>query len=167
MDREEVFVGLEGRRDLPAPVGGVSEPDFAILITAANRCVSDRLVAAVADAGGEAMRPSFGFVLRAVAPEPPPVSRVAELLAVTKRAASRLADDMVSLGYLERAGDPADRRRTHLRLSATGERVRARALAESHAIEDELRERFGDTQVRHLRALLTDFIQRHGGAEEI
>src|SRR3954449_9903435 len=57
MDREEVFVGLEGRRDLPAPVGGVSEPDFAILVTAANRCVSDRLVAAVADAGGEAMRP--------------------------------------------------------------------------------------------------------------
>jgi hypothetical protein len=124
----------------------VTEPDLAILITAANRCVADRLGEAVATAGGEAMRPSFGFVLRA---------------------ASRLADDMVSLGYLERTGDPADRRRTHLRLSPTGERIRARALAESHAIEAELRQRFDDTQVGHLRALLTDFIQRHGGAEEI
>jgi len=145
----------------------VSEPDFAILVTAANRCVSDRLVAAVADAGGEAMRPSFGFVLRAVAAEQPTVSRLAELLAVTKQAASRLADDMVSLGYLERAGDPADRRRTRLRLSPAGERIRDRALSESRRMEDELREHFGETQVRHLRALLIDLVERHGGAGEL
>jgi DNA-binding MarR family transcriptional regulator len=145
----------------------MSEPDLAILITAANRCVSDRLVSAVADAGGEAMRPSFGFVLRAVAAERPTVSRLAELLGVSKQAASRLADDMVSLGYLERAEDRSDRRRTRLELSATGERVRARALAESHEIEAELRERFGQTQVGHLRTLLSDFVERHGGAAEL
>jgi DNA-binding MarR family transcriptional regulator len=148
-------------------VGRVSEPDFAILLTAANRCVADRLVEAVATAGGEAMRPSFGFVLRAVAAEEPTVSRLAELLGVTKQAASRLADDMVSLGYLERADDPDDRRRTRLRLSRAGVRIRDRALAESRAMEDELRERFGDAQVGHLRALLTDFVERHGGAEEL
>ena len=34
-------------------------------------------------------------------------------------------------------------------------------------MEAELRERFGDEQVRHLRALLTDFVERHGGGEEI
>jgi DNA-binding MarR family transcriptional regulator len=145
----------------------VSEPDLAILITAANRCVADRLGEAVATAGGEAMRPSFGFVLRAVAAEAPTVSRLAEMLGVAKQGASRLADDMVALGYLERTGDPTDRRRTRLRLSPAGERIRARALAESHTMEDELRERFGDTPVKHLRALLTDFIERHGGAEEL
>jgi len=145
----------------------VSEPDFSILIVAANRCVADRLGTAVAAVGGEAMRPSFGFVIRAVAAEQPTVSRLAELLGVTKQAASRLADDMVSLGYLERAGDPSDRRRTQLRLSPTGERVWLRARAESEAMEAELRERFGDEQVGHLRALLTDFVERHGGAEEL
>jgi DNA-binding MarR family transcriptional regulator len=145
----------------------VTEPDLAILITAANRCLADRLGEAVATTGGGAMRPSFGFVLRAVHAEAPTVSRLAEMLGVAKQGASRLADDMVALGYLERTGDPTDRRRTRLRLSPTGERIRARALAESHTIEDELRERFGDTQVRHLRALLTDFIERHGGAEEL
>jgi DNA-binding MarR family transcriptional regulator len=145
----------------------MSEPDLAILITAANRCVADRLVEAVATAGGASMRPSFGFVLRAVAAEEPTVTRLAELLGVSKQAASRLSDDMVSLGYLERADDPDDRRRTRLRLSPTGTRIRTRALAESGAMEDELRERFGDTQVRHLRALLTDFVERHGGAEEL
>jgi len=145
----------------------VSHPDLAILITAANRCLADRLGQAVATAGGEAMRPSFGFVLRAVAAEQPTVSRLAELLGVTKQGASRLADDMVTLGYLERNEDPADRRRARLALTPAGERIRARALAESHAIEDELRQRFGETKVRHLRALLTDFIQEHGGAVEL
>jgi DNA-binding MarR family transcriptional regulator len=145
----------------------VSEPDLAILIVAANRCVADRLGAAVATVGGESMRPSFGFVIRAVAAEQPTVSRLAELLGVTKQAASRLADDMVSLGYLERAADPADRRRTPLRLSPAGERVRARAARESDTMEAELRERFGDEQVGHLRALLIDFVERHGGAQEL
>ena len=145
----------------------MTQPDLAILITAANRCVADRLSEAVATAGGGAMRPSFGFVLRAVAAEAPTVSRLAEMLGVAKQSASRLAEDMVALGYLERTGDPTDRRRTRLQLTPTGERIRARALAESHAMEAELRQRFGDTQVQHLRELLTDFIQRHGGAEEI
>lgn len=145
----------------------MSAPDLAILIVAANRCVADRLGAAVATVGGETMRPSFGFVIRAVAAERPTVSRLAELLGVTKQAASRLADDMVSLGYLERTGDPADRRRTQLRLSPTGERVWVRARAESEAMEAELRERFGDEPVGHLRALLTDFVERHGGTQEL
>ncbi len=145
----------------------MTEPDLAILLTAANRCMSDRLVAAVAEAGGEAMRPSFGFVLRAVAAEQPTVGRLAELLGVSKQAASRLADDMVSLDYLERTGDPGDRRRTRLALSATGERIRARALRESRSMEAELRDRFGEERVGHLRTLLIDFVERHGGAEEL
>jgi len=145
----------------------MTEPDLAILITAANRCLADRLGAAVATAGGEQMRPSFGFVLRAVAAEEPTVTRLAELLGVSKQATSRLADDMVELGYLERLGDPDDRRRTRLGLSERGRRVRARALFESAAIEDELRERFGASQVEHLRTLLIDFVERHGGGAEL
>ena len=145
----------------------MTEPDLAILITAANRCLADRLGAAVATAGGEQMRPSFGFVLRAVAAEEPTVTRLAELLGVSKQATSRLADDMVELGYLERLGDPDDRRRTRLGLSERGRRVRARALVESAAIEGELRERFGATQVEHLRTLLMDFVERHGGGAEL
>lgn len=145
----------------------MSEPDLAILLTAANRCLADRLAAAVATVGGEAMRPSFGFVLRAVAAEQPTVSRLAALLGVSKQAASRTADDMVELGYLERRADEADRRSTRLRLSPTGNRIRQRALHESATIEDELRERFGGDAVGHLREVLGDFVTRHGGAEEL
>ena len=145
----------------------MTQPDFAILITAAHRCVADRLREAVATAGGEQMRPSFGFVLRAVAAEEPTVTRLAELLGVSKQAASKLADDMVELGYLERLSDPDDRRRTRLALTETAHRIRARALIESEAMEDELRQRYGPTQLAHLRKLLIDFVTRHGGAEEL
>ena len=113
------------------------------------------------------MRPSFGFVLRAVAAEEPTVSRLAELLGVSKQAASRLADDMVTAGFLQRGGDPADRRRTPLQLTELGTTVRQRALAESREMENELRRRFGDQAVGQLRTLLIDFIDRHGGGDEI
>ena len=145
----------------------MSEPDLAILITAANRCLADRLGAAVATAGGESMRPSFGFVLRAVAAERPTVTRLAELLGVSKQAASRLADDMVTAGFLQRGGDPADRRRTPLQLTELGAAVRQRALDESLEMENELRRRFGDQAVGQLRTLLVDFVDRHGGGDEI
>lgn len=145
----------------------MTDPDFAILVAAANRCLADRLVGAVASAGGERMRPSFGFVLRAVAAEQPTISRLAELLGVTKQAASRLADDMVTLGYLQRSDLSADRRRKRLRLSPTGERIRERALAESLLMEEELRQRFGGPAVEDLRRLLVDFVERHGGGEEL
>ena len=145
----------------------MTTPDFAILLAAANRCLADRLVAAVAEVGGGAMRPSFGYVLRAVAAEEPTVSRLAELLGVSKQATSRLVDDMVTSGFLQRGGDPADRRRTPLQLTSLGRQVTDRALAESRQMENELRDRFGDAAVGQLRTLLTDFVARHGGGEEI
>src|ERR1700754_1205243 len=94
------------------------EPDLAILLVAANRCLNDRLVSAVRAAGARDMRPAFGFVIRAVAAEEPTVGRLAELLGVSRQAASKVADDMVARGYLLRGPDRADRRRTRLRLSA-------------------------------------------------
>ena len=143
------------------------EPDFAILLTTANRCVADRLLQAVSEVDGGKMRNSFGFVLRAVAAEEPTVSRLAELLGVSKQAASRLTEDMVSGGFLRRGGDPNDRRRTPLQLTELGDRVRARALAESDAMEFELRQRFGDSTIEQFRTVLTEFVESHGAGAEL
>src|SRR3954466_4850619 len=110
------------------------KPDMAILLVAANRCLDDRLVAAVRQTGARDARPAFGFVIRAVAAEEPTVGRLAELLGVSRQAASKLADEVAVRGYPRPAPRPPDRRRTRLRLSAKGRRVRARAAAESEAI---------------------------------
>jgi DNA-binding MarR family transcriptional regulator len=145
----------------------IDEPDLAILLVAANRCLEDRLVAAVREAGVRDMRPAFGFVIRAVAAEEPTVTRLAALLGVSRQAASKLADEMVQRGYLLRAPDPGDRRRTRLRLSAKGRRVRERAAAESAAIEAELRADVGDRAVDGLRRALLAFVEREGALEEV
>jgi DNA-binding MarR family transcriptional regulator len=127
------------------------------------------VVNAVATVGGERMRPSFGFVLRAVAAEEPTVSRLAELLGVTEQATTRLVDDMVTPGFLQRSERRGDRGQKRLHPSPAGKRIRERALAESREMEDELRQRFGDAQVDAqvdaLRTLLIDFVERHGGGE--
>jgi hypothetical protein len=43
----------------------------------------------------------------------------------------------------------------------------ARAREASAQMEAELRERFGDEAVSQLRAVLSDFVARHGGADEL
>ena len=145
----------------------IDEPDLAILLVAANRCLNDRLVAAVRETGARDMRPAFGFVIRAVAAEEPTVGRLAEMLGVSRQAASKVSDEMVRRGYLLRAADPADRRRTRLRLSAKGRRVRERAAVESEAIETELRDTAGDRAVRGLRRALLAFVEQEGALEEV
>ena len=145
----------------------IDRPDLAILLVAANRCLDDRLVAAVRQTGARDVRSAFGFVIRVVAAEEPTVGRLAELLGVSRQAASKVADEMVRRGYLLRAADPADRRRTRLRLSAKGRRVRERAAAESEAIEAELRAVCGDRAVDGLRRALLAFVEREGALDEV
>ena len=145
----------------------VDEPDLAILLVAANRCLNDRLVGAVRQTGARDMRPAFGFVIRAVDAEEPTVGRLAEMLGVSRQAASKLADEMVTRGYLLRAADPEDRRRMRLRLSAKGRRVRERAAAESATIEAELRADAGAAAVDGLRRALLAFFEREGALEEV
>ncbi|HEX6696779.1 MAG TPA: helix-turn-helix domain-containing protein [Solirubrobacteraceae bacterium] len=145
----------------------VDEPDLAIILVAANRCLADRLTAAVRQTGARDARPAFGFVIRAVDAEEPTVTRLAELLGVSRQAASKLADEMAQRGYLLRAPDPDDRRRTRLRLSAKGRRVRERAAAESAAIEAELRAAVGDRAVDGLRRALLAFVEREGALDEV
>src|SRR5919206_4161645 len=90
-------------------------PDLAILLAAGYRALADRLQTDMRSAGLADMRPSYGFVIRAVAAEEPTINRLAELLEVTKQAASRMADEMERDGFIERHADPDDRRRLRLR----------------------------------------------------
>src|SRR3954451_18052664 len=105
----------------------IDEPDLAILLVAANRCLNDRLVDAVRAAAARDMRPAFGFVIRAVTAEEPTVGRLAEPLGVSRQAASKISDEMVRRGSLLRPAAPAVLRLARLGVSAQGRRVRERA----------------------------------------
>src|SRR3954469_198240 len=133
------------------------EPDTAILLAAANRVLTDRLLAAM-DAAGRPMRPAWGYVIRALHDRPLPLARLAELLDVTKQAAQQTVDEMQAAGLLTREDDPDDGRRKLIALTAEGARVRATALRVSAQLEREI----GAAGTAALRAALLGMIERHG-----
>jgi DNA-binding MarR family transcriptional regulator len=137
------------------------EPDLAILLAAANRVLTDRLLAAMADAG-LTMRGPWGYVIRALHAEPLPLARLAELLDVTKQAAQQTVDDMEAAGLLERSPDPGDGRRKLVGLTGEGRRVRATALRVSAALEAEI-----GKEAAALRSSLLGMIERHGDLEHV
>src|SRR3954452_22558011 len=116
---------------------GPDEPDTAILLAAANRVLTDRLLAAM-DAAGLPMRPAWGYVIRALHARPLPLARLAELLDVTKQAAQQTVDDMQAAGLVLRESNAADASRKLLALTAEGRCVRAPALALSAQLEREI-----------------------------
>jgi DNA-binding MarR family transcriptional regulator len=142
-------------------------PDLAILLAAAYRALTERLAEAMDDRGIDGMRPSFGFVIRAVAAEQPTITRLAEMLDVTKQSASALADEAERAGFIEREAVPGDRRSRHLRLTVKGETVRATALATSRQIEHELVAEFGATGLGAMRAGLLALVTASGDLDRV
>lgn len=143
------------------------DPDLVILVAGAYTAVTDRLQRELAARGIDGMRPSYGFVIRAVHAERPTVSRLAELLEVTKQSASKLADDMIRAGFLTRVPDPDDRRRVRLELTDRGAAVRRSALKTSEKLEAELTAALGVRAVPALRKALLALIEHENGLEAV
>jgi DNA-binding MarR family transcriptional regulator len=151
-------------------VGAVTDadqPDLAILLAAAYRALTERLGDAMDKRRIEGMRPSFGFVIRAVAAEQPTITRLAEMLDVTKQSASALSDEAERAGFIERVAVAGDRRSRHLRLTAKGRKVRTTALATSGRLERELEAALGAGAVADLRAGLLEIVSRSGALEDV
>jgi DNA-binding MarR family transcriptional regulator len=112
-------------------------PDLAILVVGAAHAVAARLGRELR-AAGFSVRPQHGYVLRALYDQPLPLTRLAELLGVSKQAVGPVIDEMVALGLVERGPDPADRRAKLLALTDRGHAARALALEVSAALEREI-----------------------------
>jgi DNA-binding MarR family transcriptional regulator len=140
--------------------------DLAIQLVGAARGVTDRLQAAVRDAGVTDMRPAFGYVIRALAEQDRTLTELAELLAVTKQAAIKVVDEMAERDYLTRGPHPTDRRVKVLRLTAKGTEVRQVALATSHQMAAQLRAAAGDDDADAFLRTLMIFLKQHGIGED-
>lgn len=143
----------------------VGEPDLAILLIGSSRTVADRLQTAVARADHADMRPQFGFVIRALAAGGVTLTELADLLGVSKQAAIKVVDEMEARGFVRRDAHPTDRRAKVLTLTERGDDVRRTALAESHAMERDLRAAVGDADVDALRRALLAFGTEDGAAD--
>ncbi|MFI1399421.1 MarR family winged helix-turn-helix transcriptional regulator [Streptomyces sp. NPDC020681] len=131
VDDEKVNQVVESRNAL-SDVPGYELP---LLLFAGFRSLIDRLHAELARQGHPDVRPAHGFAMQAIGVEGATASEIGRRLGVSKQAAGKTVDRLMTLGYATRADDPADARRKLVRLTPHG----LDALARSAAIFDELR----------------------------
>jgi DNA-binding MarR family transcriptional regulator len=119
----------------------------------------DRLVTA----GWTDVRPAFGFVLLAARAEPTSSTAIAELMGVSKQAASKLIDVMEAGGYVARRIDEVDARQRLIVLTTRGERLLHVVEEIYHDLESEWSAVVGRENLEHLRnTLRTAVLQADG-----
>ncbi|HKS49098.1 MAG TPA: MarR family winged helix-turn-helix transcriptional regulator [Amycolatopsis sp.] len=132
------------------------EPGFMLplLLFAGFRTLIDQLHAELARRGHPEARPAHGFALQAIGRDGATASELGRRLGISKQAAGKTVERLESLGYAERADDPADARRKLVLLTPRGLDV----LTRSAEIFEELRAQWGSAvgreKVRELEATL-------------
>ncbi|NGN70116.1 winged helix-turn-helix transcriptional regulator, partial [Streptomyces sp. A7024] len=114
-----------------------SRPGYELpfLLFAGFRTLIDALHAELARQGHPDARPAHGFALQAIGPDGSTAVDIGRSLGISKQAAGKTVDRLITLGYAERAADPADARRKLVQLTPHGRDM----LARSAAIFDRLR----------------------------
>ena len=94
------------------------------------------------------------FILAGVDTSGGPRADLPAELGVTKQAVSQVIDGLVNRGYLERHGDPGDRRRVALELTDRGREVVAAVARGVEAVDRQLEERVPPEQIEAMRSAL-------------
>ena len=127
---------------------------LARLFAIAYRTMIDDLHQELGRRGWADVRPAYGFVLLA-ARDSTTSGALAQLLGMSKQAASKLVDAMVGADYLERSSADADGRRKLIRLTDRGQRLLLEVEAIYRDLEGVWAELIGPARVERLRADLT------------
>jgi DNA-binding MarR family transcriptional regulator len=112
--------------------------ELPLLLLAAFRAVVDEAHEELAARGHQELRPAHGFAMQAIGTFGATAADVGRRLGVSKQAAGKTIDRLAALGYAERGGESADRRRKLVRLTPRG----TEALALSAAAFGHVRERW-------------------------
>jgi DNA-binding MarR family transcriptional regulator len=112
--------------------------ELPLLLLAAFRAVIDEAHEELAARGHPELRPAHGFAMQAIGTFGATAADVGRRLGVSKQAAGKTIDRLAELGYVERAGESADRRRKLVRLTPRG----TEALALSASAFEHVRARW-------------------------
>jgi DNA-binding MarR family transcriptional regulator len=102
------------------------------------------------------IRPTHGCVFRFIRDEGMRLTELAGLAGITKQSAGEMVDDLVSLGYVERAPDPADRRAKLICLTERGKEAQSVGFELFAKVEERWAERYGTESFAQLRQLLEE-----------
>ena len=114
--------------------------ELPLLLLAGFRAVIDEAHAELAARGHPELRPAHGFAMQAIGTFGATAADVGRRLGVSKQAAGKTIDRLAELGYVERGGQAADRRRKLVRLTPRG----TEALALSAEAFAHVRARWAD-----------------------
>lgn len=128
--------------------------ELPLLLLAGFRTLIDRLHAELARQGHPDVRPAHGFAMQAVGIAGATASEVGRRLGVSKQAAGKTIDRLVTLGYAERADDPSDARRKIVRLTPRGFDVLARSASVFDRLRAEWGRALGEPELRALEDAL-------------
>ena len=136
---------------------------LARLLALAYRSLIDDLHARLAPRGWENIRPAYGFVLLAVRDEPMTPTALAASLDVTKQAASKLADAMVTDRLLTRVIDENDSRQRLLALTPRGRELLAAVESIYAELEAEWADVIGATALDETQERLAKVLRHRFG----
>lgn len=146
------------RRETASPV------PLARLLALAYRQLIDELHVRLATEGFADVRPTYGYVLLALRSQPTTGADIAQLLGVTKQAASKLIDAMEQGGYVRRQLHDDDARAKTIVITAKGRKVLDTVEAIYRDLEDEWARVTSKPRVEALRADLRRIVEAaHGG----
>ena len=132
--------------------------ELPLLLFGGFRAIIDELHRELARRGHQDMRPAHGFAMQAIGFRGATASEVGRRLGISKQAAGKTIERLEALGYAQRAGDSADRRRKLTRLTPRG----VAALTLSAEIFGDIRDRWartlGDDRVADLEASLRTMV---------
>ncbi|MFD4480136.1 MarR family winged helix-turn-helix transcriptional regulator [Streptomyces sp. NPDC058471] len=142
VDEKKVNQVVDSRKGVPAEESERSREadrdgrgfELPLLLFAGFRTLIDQLHAELARQGHPDLRPAHGFAMQAIGARGASASEVGRRLGVSKQAAGKTIDRLITLGYAERTDDPSDARRKLIRLTPHG----IDALRRSAAVFDEL-----------------------------
>ena len=138
----------------PAAAGGVPPAGgapLARLFAIAYRQLIDGLHDRLQAQGWTDVRPAFGFVLLAAREQPTSVTELAALMGMTKQAASKLVDAMVSGGYVRRGAGAQDGRQRPVSLTGRGEQLLSAVEQVYAELEDHWATVIGASHVDRMR----------------
>jgi len=115
--------------------------ELPLLLFGGFRAIIDELHGELARRGHPDLRPAHGFAMQAIGFRGATASEVGRRLGVSKQAAGKTIERLEALGYAQRAGDSADRRRKLTRLTPRG----VDALSLSAEIFGDIRDRWART----------------------
>ena len=126
---------------------------LARLLNVAFGALIEDLHARLESRGWPAMRQAYGYVLvTAQGSEPCRVTDLAQVLGVTKQAASQVVDAMAAQDLVRREPDPSDARARVVVLTARGRRLLAVVEEVYRELEGEWAAVIGEAGVERLRA---------------